>query len=244
MYTHTHTHIWFVQKVSSHVIWKIETLIGDDTRYKNRCTQDNDASVPFTVGTLGPHTVLSIAISCPIIFSWISLTVWNVFPFRGDFCFGKSRNHRAQILGCRGAELLGWFDVLSKNSAWDVMHEWAHCHNEATNHQLPTAAAFWVIQIVSVEECSNLTQNLMQIHRSSYSVVCNGHTVHMLTQQCLQPPLTSTVKSSLFTHAHASPLSLAARLHRCHANCSHYINIGWTFPDRPHICTKYNSEWS
>ena len=28
----------------------------------------------------------------------------------------------------------------------------------------------------------------------------NGHTVHMLTQQHLPPPLTSTVKSSLFTH--------------------------------------------
>ena len=28
---------------------------------------------------------------------------------------------------------------------------------------------------------------------------CDGHTVHMLTQQCLLPPLTSTVKSSLFS---------------------------------------------
>ena len=42
---------------------------------------------------------------------------------------------------------------------------------------------------------------------------CDSHTVHMLTQQRLQPPLTSTVKSSLFMHAHSSPLSLAARLH-------------------------------
>ena len=39
------------------------------------------------------------------------------------------------------------------------------------------------------------------------------HTVHMLTQWRLSPPLTSTVKSSLFTHAHPSPLSLAAMLH-------------------------------
>ena len=58
---------------------------------------------------------------------------------------------------------------------------------------------------------------------------CDGHTVHMLTQRFLPPPLTSTVKSSLFTHAHSSPLSLAARLHQCHANHSHYINNGWTF---------------
>ena len=42
---------------------------------------------------------------------------------------------------------------------------------------------------------------------------CDDHTVHMLTQQHLPPPLTSTVKLSLFTNAHSSPLSLAARLH-------------------------------
>ena len=58
---------------------------------------------------------------------------------------------------------------------------------------------------------------------------CNGHTVHMLTQQCLLSPLTSTVKSSLFTHTHSSPLSLAARLHRCRANSSRYIINGWSF---------------
>ena len=58
---------------------------------------------------------------------------------------------------------------------------------------------------------------------------CDGHTVHVLTQWCLLPPLSSTVKSSLFTHARSSPLSLAARLHRCHTNRSHYTNNGWTF---------------
>ena len=57
---------------------------------------------------------------------------------------------------------------------------------------------------------------------------CDGHTVHMLTQWCLPPPLTSAVKSSLFTHAPSSPLSLAARLHVCYPNCS-YINDGWDF---------------
>ena len=57
---------------------------------------------------------------------------------------------------------------------------------------------------------------------------CHGHTVHMLTQCCLPPPLTSIVKSSLFTLVHSSPLFLAARLHRCHTNCSHCVNNGWT----------------
>ena len=34
---------------------------------------------------------------------------------------------------------------------------------------------------------------------------CDSHTVHMLTQQCLPPPLTSTMMSSCFTHAHSRP---------------------------------------
>uniref|UniRef100_A0A8C4SZ30 Uncharacterized protein n=1 Tax=Erpetoichthys calabaricus TaxID=27687 RepID=A0A8C4SZ30_ERPCA len=59
----------------------------------------------------------------------------------------------------------------------------------------------------------------MQIHCS---------TLRMLTQRCLAPPLTGPVKSSLFTHALSSPLSLAARLHRWCTNCSRYINNGWT----------------
>ena len=58
---------------------------------------------------------------------------------------------------------------------------------------------------------------------------CNGWTVHMLSQWHLWAPLTSTVKSSLFTYAHSSPLSLADRLHLCFANHSHYINNGCTF---------------
>ena len=61
---------------------------------------------------------------------------------------------------------------------------------------------------------------------------CNSHTVHMFTQRCLPPPLTST--ASLLMHAHSRPLSLAARLHCCHANWSRYIKNGWTF-SRPCI---------
>ena len=51
----------------------------------------------------------------------------------------------------------------------------------------------------------------------------------MLTQWHLSPLLTRTVKSSLFTHVHSSPLSLAARLHPCYVNSSCYISNGWTF---------------
>ena len=69
---------------------------------------------------------------------------------------------------------------------------------------------------------------------------CNDHTVHMLTQRHLQPPPTSTVKSSLFMHVHSSPLSLAARLHQCCANRSHYINNGWTFPQETSYMKRKN----
>ena len=82
-----------VQKVSSHVIFSyhIKVTFIEDTRYKNHWTQGNVASVPFKVGTLEPHTVLPITISCPVVFSWISLMVWNLFLFKGDFSLGKSR---------------------------------------------------------------------------------------------------------------------------------------------------------
>ena len=63
-------------------------------------------------------------------------------------------------------------------------------------------------------------------------VECEGCTVHRLTQQHLPPPLTSTMRPSLFTHVHSSPLSLAARLYQCCANCSHYINNEWTFSEQ------------
>ena len=66
IYIHTHTRS--VQKVSIHVILKIETFIEEDKRYKKHCTEDNDASVPFKVGTLRLHTVLPITISCPVVY--------------------------------------------------------------------------------------------------------------------------------------------------------------------------------
>ena len=47
---------------------KNREFIGD-TRYTKHCTQDNDASVLFEVGTLGPHTVLPVSTSCHVVFS-------------------------------------------------------------------------------------------------------------------------------------------------------------------------------
>ena len=73
LYIYTYMQIYVytrsVQKLPSHGIQKIETFIEKGTRYKKYCTQDNDASVPFKVGTFRPHTILPITISCPMVFS-------------------------------------------------------------------------------------------------------------------------------------------------------------------------------
>ena len=63
--------------------------------------------------------------------------------------------------------------MFHKKTARDVMHEQAHCHDEAASHQLPIAAAFWIIRIVSTEACSSLMKNFMQIHCSTCSVILN-----------------------------------------------------------------------
>ena len=96
-------------------------------------------------------------------FSQLPLAALLYFPeshWRSEISFlpkvilvlGKARSCRTPNLSCKRAESPGWFDVLSKTSAQDVMHEPALC-DEAANHQLPTAASFWIIWIVSVEEC-------------------------------------------------------------------------------------------
>ena len=159
----------------------IETFIEEHTRYKKHCTEDNDTSVPFKGDTLGPHTVLPITVSCPVIFPWISSMVWNLFPFKGDFTFGKSQSLRAPNVGCRGAESPGWFDVSQKNSVWDVIHEQVCCHDEAASHQLPIATAFWIIWIIHrgmFKLNAKFDANSLLYSLSHFQ--CNGHTVHML----------------------------------------------------------------
>ena len=103
--------------------------------------------------------------------------VWKLFPFKGDFTFGKSQKSqgtKARSLGCRGAESPGCFDVSPKNSAWDVMHKRMCCRDKAANHQSLITVDFWIIWIVFTEECSSLMQNLMQICCSTLSVIVNA----------------------------------------------------------------------
>ena len=137
----------------------------------------------------------------------------------------KARSLRVPNPGCSEAESPAWLDVLPKNSAWDMMHEWVCCRDEAANHQLPIAVAFWIIW--------SFHRGMFKLHArfDANSLLyllshfeCDGHTVHMFTQWHLPSPLTSTVNLSLFTHVHSSLLSLDARLYQCHTNHSCYSN--------------------
>ena len=93
--------------------------------------------------------------------------------------------------------------VCQKNSAQDVRHEQVPCHDEAANHQLCITGTFWIIPVVSLEECSCLMQNLMQIHCSTHSVILNVMaTQYTCSQWHPLPPLTSTMKWSFQWHMH------------------------------------------
>ena len=101
--THTHTRI-YTYMVCPESIQPCSIKNRDIycRRCKKHCTYNNDTSVPFKVGTSGPHTVLPNAISCPVIFSCISSMVWNLSPFKGDFSFGKSQQSQGAKFGRYG----------------------------------------------------------------------------------------------------------------------------------------------
>ena len=82
-------------------------------------------------------------------------------------------------------------------------------------------------------------QNLMQIHCSIHLVILNV-TASAHAHSTASMPLTSTGKSSLFTHEHSSPLSLAASLHQWCTTVLSVLTMAGLFPDRPHILIIYD----
>ena len=153
----------------------------------------------------------------------------------------EARSCRTPNLGCRGPESPGRLDVSPENSAGGMMCGWGHCCDEAANHQRPqlrpseSSECFCgeVLKLKTKFDADSLLYLLSYFE-------CDGHTIHILSQWQLPSPLTSTVKFSLFTHLHSSPLSLAARLYRCGTNHSCYVNNGWHFLDRPFILTIFS----
>ena len=99
---------------------------------------------------------------------------WSEISFLSKvISFGEARSLRVPNLGHTGAESRGWFDVSQKTSAWDVMHEQMCCHDKGAIHQLRITETFWIIKTMSAEECSSLTQILIQILCSTCSVILN-----------------------------------------------------------------------
>ena len=208
----------------------METLTEEATRYKKLYTGQWSLS-PHQSRQLGTsHSSPSHHQLLCCIFL-ISLTVWNFFPFKGDFSFGKSQKLQGKKFGLFGNWVTSVIWCFTKKlctrcDAWAGKLSW------------------WSCQSPVVHSCS-LLHHLNSFHGGMFKLnakfgadlllyllshfECEGHTVHMFTQQHLLPPLTSRVKSSLFTHVQSSPLFLSARLHGCCANHSCYINNGWNF---------------
>ena len=162
--------------------------------------------------------------------------VWNPFPFKGDFSFGKKPevaechiwavvklSHLGDLMFCKKlctrcdarAGVLSW---------WSCQSPVAHCCG-LLNH--PNSFHGEMLKLKAKFDADSLLYWLSHFE-------CDSHTAHMLIQQPLPQPLTSTVKSSLFTLVDSNPLSLAARLHQCRAT-SFYINNGWAFSRQAHI---------
>ena len=119
------------------------------------------------------------------------------------------------------------------------MHEWACCCDEAADHQLPIAAAFWIIWIVSTEECSSIMQNLMQIPYSSCSVILNvratQYTCSLEGIHCPHWPVRWSRHCSLMhipVHSPWLPGSLNVE-----QTILVILTMAGHFPDRPCICT-------
>ena len=138
---------------------------------------------------------------------------------------GKARSHRVPNLGYRDAESPGWLDVSPTHPAEGLL-SWQSCQSPIAhncgflNHLNTFCRAMFKLN-------AKFDTGLLLYSLSHFE--CNGHTVHILTQQHLPPTLTSTVKLSLFMHVHSSPLSLAARFHQCHINHCCYSNNCWAF---------------
>ena len=84
------TCVWPVGNVSSHVIWKTRHLLKIKTKEISYIGQW--CLSPLRSRHLDT-SVLPVAISYPVVFSWIML--WNLFPFKGDFSFGKSQESQS-----------------------------------------------------------------------------------------------------------------------------------------------------
>ena len=128
-------------------------------RYQKHCTWTTDLSVPVKAGTLGPHPVSQSPSATPLYFLE-SHWQCEISSFKGDFSLGKSQKLQSAKSGLshRG-------DVMFRQK---FLHK-TQCMSECVvMMKLPITSCpqLWPSES-SVEECSSLTQNLMQIRCST-----------------------------------------------------------------------------
>ena len=123
--------------------------------------------------------------------------VWNLFPFKGDFSFGKTRSHRVPYLGW--VTWVIWCFTKKLHETWCMSRcivvmkmQIASCPSLHWNHPHSFCRGMFKLN-------RKLDADVLLYLLSHFE--CDGHTVHMFTEQCLLLPLTSTVKLS-FSHIH------------------------------------------
>ena len=85
--------------------------------------------------------------------------------------------------------------------------------------------AFWIIQIGMFK----LNAKFDADHCSACSVILNATATQCTCSVNGVYHPTDEYSEVVTVHAYSSPLSLAARLHQCCTNHSHYINNSWEF---------------
>ena len=101
---------------------KIETFIEEDTRNIVHRTM-----MPQSPSKWAPWALTQFCQSPSAALSYFPESHWQSeisSLSKVILVLGKARSHRTQNLDCRGTESPQWFDVLPKNSAWDVMSEY------------------------------------------------------------------------------------------------------------------------
>ena len=175
-------------------------------RYKQHCIQDNDISVPFKVGTLGPHTVLPA--SLPLFKTLCKIFCWNcpqlphhtflnlidgpnLFPFKSDFSFEKSQKSQGNLYTvntlrcsacCRPSRMWITFNGFSTIFEAFVPHFYLH----STHYIIPKSSLYHPNGF-----CGGMFKLNTKFDADSSLYLlshfeCDGHTVHMLPQWLAQ----------------------------------------------------------
>ena len=193
-------------------------------RYKKQCTQDNDTSVLFKVGTLDliqfSQSPSAAALYFPESHQWSEISYLS----KVLLVLRKARSCRVPNLGCRGLSHLGDFMFHQK-----TLHNTWYVSGHVVVMKLPVAHSCSLLNHPNSFHGGAFKLNAkFDADSLFYSVIFNA-TATQYTRSLngvYRPPVTSAVKSSLFTHAPSSPLSLAARLRWCGSNHSLHIYNG------------------